>query len=73
MAIDTNALLALTPVEKLQLVELLWDDLGDSTSTLPLPAWIEEEGLRRKESLLTDEVTGVDHESIWRRIESRND
>ena len=32
MAIDTDELRALPPAEKLRLVELLWDDLGDGTA-----------------------------------------
>jgi len=44
---DMNAVLAteisrLTPAEKLQLVEELWDDLAASEDRLPIPAWHEE-------------------------------
>ena len=32
----------LTPAEKLQLVEELWDDLAASEDRLPIPAWHEK-------------------------------
>ena len=32
----------LTPAEKLQLVEELWDDLAASEDHLPIPAWHEQ-------------------------------
>jgi len=37
MSIDINQLYALPDAEKLRIVELLWDDLGDSTAPIPLP------------------------------------
>jgi len=43
MPIDVDALHALPAAEKLRLVELLWDDLGDSTAPIPLPDWVDRE------------------------------
>ena len=43
ISIDTGPLRALPPAEKLELVELLWDDLGDYDTALPLPEWIDAE------------------------------
>lgn len=72
MNIDTQALLALPAAEKLQLVELLWDNLGESSAEIPLPEWVEREALRRREQMLADPNLGTGHAETWARIESRN-
>jgi hypothetical protein len=52
MNIDTNALLALPAAEKLRIVELLWDNLGESTENLPLPEWVDLESMRRHDEMI---------------------
>ncbi|MCY2965363.1 MAG: addiction module protein [Planctomycetota bacterium] len=37
MPIYTAELRALTPAQKLELVEMLWDDLGERDASIPLP------------------------------------
>jgi hypothetical protein len=71
MPIDTDALRALPPAEKLRLVELLWDDLGDSTAPIPLPDWVDREAARRRHEM-RDPTFGLRHDETWRRIERRN-
>jgi putative addiction module component (TIGR02574 family) len=71
MSIDINALHALPAIEKLRLVEFLWDDLGDSTSAIPLPEWMAQEITRRREEM-QDPAFGISHEEAWRRIANRN-
>jgi hypothetical protein len=46
MSVDTNELLALSPEEKLRIIEMLWDNLGESAEPLPLPDWAIREGVR---------------------------
>jgi len=72
MSIDPNELLALPTDEKLRLVELLWDNLGESADPIPLPGWVEQEAARRREELTADPSIGISHEETWRRIERRN-
>lgn len=72
MDIDTNALLALPAAEKLQIVELLWDNLGESTERLPLPEWVEHEALRRRDEMISDPTLGLDHSQVWKKIKARN-
>jgi putative addiction module component (TIGR02574 family) len=69
MAIDSNELLALPIDEKLRLVEMLWDNLGQST--IPLPEWVTAEVARRREEMRNPSV-GLSHEEVLRRIRSRN-
>ncbi|HUT10958.1 MAG TPA: addiction module protein [Thermoguttaceae bacterium] len=71
MSINTDELRALPPAEKLRLVELLWDDLGDSTASIPLPDWVDREAARRRDEM-RDPMVGLEHDETWRRIERRN-
>lgn len=71
MTIDVNELRSLTPTEKLQIIEMLWDDLGDSDQPIPLPDWVDREAARRREEM-KDHSIGVSHEETWRRIEGRH-
>ena len=71
MAIDTDELRALPPAEKLRLVELLWDDLGDATAPIPLPDWVDREAAKRRDEM-RDPTFGLTHDEAWKRIERRN-
>jgi putative addiction module component (TIGR02574 family) len=68
MPVNTSELSALSPAEKLQLVEFLWDDLGKATVAIPLPAWVDQEAARRREEMRDPDV-GISHEETWKRIE----
>lgn len=72
MSISTEELRALPVSEKLRIVELLWDDLGSSTSPLPLPEWVTQEAARRSEEMRIDPALGISHDEVWRRIDNRN-
>lgn len=71
MPIDTEELLCLPPAEKLRLVELLWDDLGDATATIPLPEWVDREAAKRRDEMRDPEF-GLSHNEIWKRIRRRD-
>ena len=71
LSIDTAALRALPPAEKLELVELLWDDLGAADAAIPLPAWVDAEAQRRRDEMIGGGVSGLTHEEVWRRIDGR--
>lgn len=72
MSISTAELLALPASEQMRIVELLWDQLGKSESPLPLPDWIDKEGNRRLQEMKSNPNLGLDHETVWKRIEARN-
>ncbi len=61
----------LTPSEKLQLVEDLWDDLAAVPEEVPVHDWQKEELGRRKANLLKDPGSGLSWEEVKRRIRSR--
>jgi putative addiction module component (TIGR02574 family) len=71
MNTDHSDLLALPAAEQLRIVEMLWDNLGQSSSPIPWPDWIAREGARRRDEMLADPTFGSSHEEIWDKIERR--
>jgi putative addiction module component (TIGR02574 family) len=61
----------LTPPEKLQLVEDLWDDLAATPEAVPVRDWQKEELARRKANLSKNPASGSSWEEVKRRIRSR--
>ena len=62
----------LSPPEKLQLVEDLWDDLAASPEAVPVHDCQKEELARRKANLLKNAASGLSWEEIKQRIRSRH-
>jgi putative addiction module component (TIGR02574 family) len=58
----------LSPSEKLQLVEDLWDDLAACPEDVPLFDWQIEEIARRKANLLNSPASGLTWEDVKRRV-----
>lgn len=58
----------LTPSEKLQLVEDLWDDLASSPSDIPVTDWQKDELDRRRENLMKGPASGLTWEEIKGKI-----
>jgi putative addiction module component (TIGR02574 family) len=61
----------LSPSEKLQLVEDLWDDLAAAPDAVPVHDWQKHELATRKSSLLKVPATGLSWEEVKRRARSR--
>ena len=72
MSIDTSAILALPAAEKLRLVELLWDNLAESSAEIPLPEWVEREATRRRDEMMADGKLGAGHDETWKKITQRH-
>ena len=62
----------LTPSEKLQLVEDLWDDLAATPEDVPVPDWQKEELDRRKANLMANPASGLSWAEVKRRVRSRH-
>jgi putative addiction module component (TIGR02574 family) len=62
----------LSPAEKLQLVEDLWDDLASTPESVPVHDWQRRELSRRKANLMQNPSSGVAWEEVKRRIRSSN-
>ncbi len=69
---STDSLFDLTPPEKLQLVEDLWDDLAATPSDVPIHDWQKEELARRKANLTSKPASGVSWDEVKTRIRSRH-
>lgn len=58
----------LSPSEKLQLVEDLWDDLAATPEAVPIHDWQKEELARRKANLMRTPASGLTWEEVKRRV-----
>jgi putative addiction module component (TIGR02574 family) len=58
----------LSPSEKLQLVEDLWDDLAATQESIPVQDWQKEELDKRKADLVKNPTSALKWEDVKRRI-----
>jgi putative addiction module component (TIGR02574 family) len=68
---STTSVFDLSPAEKLQLVEDLWDDLAASPEEVPIHDWQRDELARRRDNLINNPASGLSSEEMKRRIRSR--
>ena len=61
----------LSPAEKLQLVEDLWDDLAAAPDAVPVHDWQKTELIRRKANLARNPGAGMAWEEVKRRVRGR--
>ena len=61
----------LSPAEKLQLVEDLWDDLAANSENVPIHDWQIREVERRRANLEKNPSSGVLWEDVKRRIRNK--
>jgi len=71
MDAQNNSVFDLSPAEKLQLVENLWDDLAKSPDSVPVHAWQMDEVARRRANLTQNAKSAVSWEEAQRQIRSR--
>jgi putative addiction module component (TIGR02574 family) len=69
---SATAIFDLSPSEKLQLVEDLWDDLASTPEAVPVQDWQKIELARRKANLQNNAVAGLEWEEVKRRVRSRH-
>ena len=69
---DAVSVFDLTPAEKLQLVEDLWDDLAAMPSDIPVTEWQKEELDRRKANLMNNPASGLVWDEVKQRVRSRH-
>jgi putative addiction module component (TIGR02574 family) len=68
---SSTSIFDLTPSEKLQLVEDLWDDLAATPEAVPVHDWQKEELARRKANLMQHPASGRTWEEVKQRVRSR--
>ena len=71
MTLDGGSVFDLSPAEKLQLVEDLWDDLAANPESVPVHDWQLEELSRRKANLQQSPTLGLSWDEVKRRVRSR--
>lgn len=69
---STDSIFNLSPPEKLQLVEDLWDDLASSPDSIPVHDWQKEELARRKANLQKHPSSALTWEEIQARLRNRH-
>lgn len=72
MRVDRESIFSLSPAEKLQLVEDLWDDLASTPEDVPLHDWQKEELDRRKARLLDDPSSALSWDEVKRSVREPN-
>jgi putative addiction module component (TIGR02574 family) len=65
---NAGSVFDLSPAEKLQLVEDLWDDLAATPSDVPIHEWQKEELARRMANLMQNPSAGLSWDEVKRRI-----
>ena len=63
-----GAVFDLSPAEKLQLVEDLWDDLASTPEDIPISEWQKEELSRRKENFTNNPNSGTKWDDVKKRV-----
>ena len=58
----------LSPSEKLQLVEDLWDDLAGTPDAVPVHDWQKQELARRKANLKKNPTSGLSWEQVKQSV-----
>ncbi len=71
MNINDISIFDLSPPEKLQLVEDLWDDLAGLPSAGPVHEWQKEELTCRKANLMNKQASGLNWDEVKNRVRSR--
>ena len=71
MNTNGSSIFDLSPPEKLQLVEDLWDGLADLPSAVPVYKWQKEELDRRKADLMSKPASGLTWDEVKNSIRSR--
>lgn len=71
MGDEVQTVFDLSPAEKLQLVEDLWDDLAATPGSVPVHEWQKRELEMRQTNLANNPASGLSWEVVKRRIRDR--
>lgn len=71
MSANAVSVFDLSPAEKLQLVEDLWDDLAASPTAVPVHDWQKQELARRKANLMANPASGLSWNEVKQRVKAR--
>ena len=71
MTLKDVSIFDLSPAEKLQLVEDLWDDLAANSAAVPVHDWQKEELAQRKANLMNNPASGLSWDEVKQRVRTR--
>ena len=71
MSLTGSSVFDLSPAEKLQLVQDLWDDLAATPDAVPIHDWQKQELARRKANLAGNPAAGLSWEDVKERVRAR--
>jgi putative addiction module component (TIGR02574 family) len=69
--INNISIFDLSPPEKMQLVEDLWDDHAGLPSAVHVHEWQKDELARRKVNLMSNSASGITWDEVRNRVRSR--
>lgn len=72
MDVKPISVFELSPSEKLQLVEDLWDDLASTPDSVPVHDWQKLELARRKANLQNNPASGLSWDEVQAQIRRRH-
>ena len=62
----------MTPHEKLELIEVLWDEIASNPDDVPIHDWQKDELMRRRELLQKDPASALTWEDVEKRLRDRH-
>jgi putative addiction module component (TIGR02574 family) len=68
---NSASIFDLSPSEKLQLVEDLWDDPAAAPEAVPVHEWQRQELARRRAHLLKNPALGLPWDEVMRNVRAR--
>ncbi len=71
MPADLDNLRQLPLVEKLRVVEVLWDDIASSTEDFPLPGRLRDEVEQRLAEHDQDSAAALTRDKLWQRVDEK--
>jgi putative addiction module component (TIGR02574 family) len=71
MSANLVSIFDLSPAEKLQLVEDLWDELAATPEKVPVHDWQKDELARRKAAMISNPSSALSWDEVKQRIRSR--
>jgi putative addiction module component (TIGR02574 family) len=68
MSVELEDLRKLPVAEKLRIVEVLWDDIGEAEEPFLLQQWHREEATRRSAELEANPDIALTRDAVWGRV-----
>ncbi len=71
MSADLDSLRQLPLAEKLHVVQVLWDDIAESSEEFPLPSWLRSEVEQRLSDHDKDPSEVLTLDQLWQHVDDK--